>query len=126
MLDGAAQAEPRCKRNAAGGSQGRAGEVHHDHPEAAAVEEEVGCFKGALGVAGASHPEKTVETDPGGGGADGFERISGVDKSANFIAHGGGGERGDQQAGTSRGSRSNDFREAAAGEASAEGVESGN
>ena len=74
IFDGAAQAEPGRQRNAARVTQRRIAEIEENKTEAAGLDDKIGDFKRALGIASAAYPEEAVETDTGlrcGGGIEG-------------------------------------------------------
>ena len=116
IFDGAAQAEPRSQRDAAGGRERRVAEIHRHDAEAAALNEEVGGLEGVLGVFGGTNPNETVEADAGGVGGGGVEGLVGIDEGAGFAAAGGGGEDGVEQGSASGRSRTDDLRQTPAGE----------
>ena len=56
ILDGAAQAEPRSQRDAAGAVEGRIAEIHGHDAEAAALDQQVGGLEGMLGILRGTNP----------------------------------------------------------------------
>ena len=88
VFDGAAQAKPGRKRNAAGGGGRGIAEIEDDEAETAALDQQIGGFEGVLGVVGGTDPEEAVEADAGCAGGSGVEGIFGIDEGADFCRDG--------------------------------------
>ncbi len=126
MLHRAPQTEPGSERDAARRFGRGIAQVQGHQPEAAALDQQIGGFERVIGAARATHPEQALQAYAGRGGGSRIEGILGIHQSADFLARGGAGERGDQEAGTAGRSRTKHFRQAAARQAAGGAIQLGN
>jgi hypothetical protein len=120
---GVAEAEPGGEGDALGVADFKISQVHGDDAEATGLDEEVRGLEGVFGVVAAADPEQMGEIDAGGFGFGGIEGTGSIDEGAEFVAAGGLGEEGDEQAHAAGRGRAVDFGHADAGDAAGEGID---